>query len=149
MSANDQLETVLRKRGQSVTAGRLLIFNILWHQKPMSMHQIIKKVNGRIDRASVYRTITLLEQLGIAQRVTIGWQQHIELSGPFSHHHHHLTCLDCQSVVIVDDPDVESLMSRIAHQHGYSLDQHQFEIQGLCPACSQRQTETPSLPEPA
>ena len=147
--SSKQLETILHQHGQSITAGRKLIFDILWRQKPMPVSQIVEKVGGTIDRASVYRTLTLFEKIGIVQRVTIGWKHHVELAGPFSHHHHHLVCLQCQAVIVVADSQIEEMMNHIASKHGYALQQHQFEIQGICKNCRRKRPESSGLLKPA
>jgi Fur family ferric uptake transcriptional regulator len=130
------LKQVLQDHQYSLTRARALVAQLLWQQKPLTVRQLVELVDGRIDRASIYRTIKLFEELGIVQRVNLGWKYQIELTGPFSHHHHHLTCLQCHQVIVVTDPSLEKLMSKIAHQHGFNTQQHQVEIQGYCQDCS-------------
>ncbi len=105
----------------------------------MTMSKIVDEVNGRIDRVSIYRTIKLFESLGLAQRVNVGWKYQIELAGPFSHHHHHLTCLKCHKVIAIDDQRAERLIHRLAKEQNFRIEQHQLEIQGYCQDCAPSQ----------
>lgn len=129
------LKQILQQHGQSVTFGRQLLIDILWEQKPLTISQVVHKVDGRIDRASIYRTIKLFEKIGIIQRINIGWKYQIELAGPFSHHHHHLSCLNCHKMVAITDQELEKAIHAVANEHSFSLQQHQLEIQGYCQKC--------------
>jgi Fur family ferric uptake transcriptional regulator len=142
------LQPILRAQGYSVTAARQLIVQVLWEQKPQTMAQIVDKVDGRIDRVSIYRTIKLFEQLGLVQRVNIGWKYQIELAGPFSHHHHHLTCINCHKVVAMSHPAAERLIHRLAAEYRFTATQHQLEIQGYCQQCQAKQVSaSATLPD--
>jgi Fur family ferric uptake transcriptional regulator len=132
------LQQTLRDHGYSLTSARQLVVEVLWEQKPQTMSQIVNKINGRIDKVSIYRTIKLFEQLGLAQRVNLGWKYQIELAGPLSHHHHHLTCLHCHKVVAISHPAAERLIQRLADQHQFTVAHHQLEIQGYCQTCQHK-----------
>ncbi len=135
---NVTLVSALKTAGYSTTAPRQLVFDLLLEQEPQSMHQLVERAEGRIDRASVYRTVKLFEQLGIVQRIYIGWKYKLELTDRFSHHHHHLSCLNCGRVIpIEDDPSVDTFIARAAQQYGFIAEQHQFEISGYCQNCAQ------------
>src|SRR4051794_8340354 len=113
------LAEVLQAHGQSLTKGRQLLVDILWEQPPMTIQQIMDKVDGRLDRASLYRTITLYEKLGIIQKVAVGWKYTLELTGPFSGHHHHLTCLNCHQTIAIVDPVIEKRLIDIGRQYKF------------------------------
>ncbi len=98
------------------------------------MRQVIAKTKG-IDRASVYRTVALLERLGVVQRVNIGWKYKLELSDKFAEHHHHLTCTNCGRTIAMNETELESLITRLAASHRFTPRAHQIEIQGLCDRC--------------
>lgn len=130
-----QAAQFLRQRGLSVTAGRLLILKQLWQQKPMTIATLTAKIDDRVDRASVYRTVKLFERLGVIRRVNVGWKYQIELSGEFSAHHHHLHCLQCHGVIPITDESLEDTISAISRRHHFSPTEHQLEIQGVCQRC--------------
>lgn len=134
--AIDSLRTTLKRHGQSLTAGRRAVFGVLQHAEPQTMHDIIAACAGKADRASVYRTISLFEQLGIVQRLQMGWKYRIELTDAFSHHHHHLTCTVCGTVTpLPEDDALESQLRRLADSNGFTAESHQLEIRGRCRSC--------------
>lgn len=130
------LEKVLKDNGYSVTAPRRVVCELLHGQEPLSMHELNLRAQGKLDRASLYRTIGLFEQLGLVQRIYIGWKYKIELSDIFTHHHHHISCLGCGKIVaITEEDEIEALISRLASKHGFTAGSHQLEVRGYCPAC--------------
>jgi len=135
------LQSVLKKQGYSLTKPRLAVCELLWNTEPQSMRDLTQQLNGRLDRASLYRTIDLFEKLGLVQRIYIGWKYKIELSDIFTHHHHHISCLSCGKVVpLHEEPQLETLLAQVAEQHHFTAQSHQLEISGYCQAC-QRATK--------
>ena len=59
------LKALLKKNGSSLTKPRKTVFDLLLNQKPQSMQVLASRAKGRVDRATVYRTIDLFERLGI------------------------------------------------------------------------------------
>lgn len=99
------------------------------------MHELVAACSG-INRASVYRTVSLFEKLGIVQRLQTGWKYKIELTGIFHHHHHHATCMLCgTSFVAPEDKAIEKQLHRLADKMGFRLEKHQLELQGYCADC--------------
>lgn len=100
------------------------------------MHDLAAQLNDTVDRASLYRTISLFERLGIVQRMYIGWKYKVELSDIFAHHHHHITCTSCGRIVVIKEEDqLEAMLSSIAARYDFVAQGHQLEIQGLCSTC--------------
>jgi len=141
-SKNYDLKEVLREHGYSITDQRLLIFDLLVGQEPMTMYELYDRAQSKLDRASTYRIIDLFEKLGIVQRVSIGWKYKIELSDKFAEHHHHLTCLSCQKVIPIAGDEMESFINGLAKKHTFQAVAHQVEIQGYCDECAKRGLKT-------
>lgn len=132
----DQLKIVLKQNGQSLTAARVAVFSALQGEEPQSMHEVVLACAGSVNRASVYRIISLFERLGIVQKLQIGWKYKLELSGDFHHHHHHLTCSRCGvTTPLPENPDLEKQLEAMAGQQNFIMKGHQLEIQGLCNSC--------------
>lgn len=130
------LQKVLKDGGYSMTKARRFVCELLWNKEPQSMHDLTECLDDAVDRASLYRTISLFERLGIVQRIYIGWKYKVELSDIFSHHHHHISCVSCGKIVIIQEEDeLERLLSALAKRYGFKAQGHQLEIQGLCSAC--------------
>lgn len=130
---------ILSDNNQSITKARLKTFELLLGSEPQSMNQLIARAAGTVDRVSIYRNIELFESIGIARKVHIGWKYKIELSDMFTAHHHHLICLACGAVTdITDEQHIEEFTLEVAAQHGFTVQGHQFEIEGYCLACAQK-----------
>ena len=127
--------SLLKNSGYSTTEQRLLIFNLLLGREPLTMHELIERVNDQIDRASIYRIIGLFDKIGVTQRLNIGWKYRIELTDKFAQHHHHLTCLSCHKVIPINKDELEDFMSQLATAQKFTPIEHQVEIQGYCDKC--------------
>jgi len=127
---------VLKASNNSLTAARRELFNLLSTSEPLTINEIITTLESTIDRASIYRNVSLFEELNISKRLSIGWKYKIELSDEYSHHHHHFTCNDClQTMVLGDDPILEQNINSLIKNEGLTMTEHQLEIRGLCKSC--------------
>jgi Fur family ferric uptake transcriptional regulator len=136
MNPQDLFATTLKKNKYSLTNARTLVFEALEDEEPLSMADLHTKLDGMIDRASLYRTITLFERLGIVQRLQIGWKYKIELADDFNFHHHHITCKNCGLTLPVrEDLTLEASIRTLAMEYGFTEVTHQLEIHGQCPQC--------------
>jgi Fur family ferric uptake transcriptional regulator len=132
----NQLITFLQERGQNVTEPRRVVFMALQNSDPLTMAELEKRCPS-IDRSSVYRTVMLFEQLGVTQRLNIGWKYKLELSDTFQKHHHHLTCQVCGShTEITEETDLEAQFQKLADAHDFRLKGHQLELYGICKNCA-------------
>jgi Fur family ferric uptake transcriptional regulator len=130
------LQKILKDNNYSTTTARRVVCELLWDHEPQSMHDLTLASKGKIDRASLYRTVGLFEQLGIVQRIYIGWKYKVELSDVFTHHHHHISCLTCGKIVaITEEDEIETLITALAAKHGFTTQNHQLEVRGYCPTC--------------
>jgi Fur family ferric uptake transcriptional regulator len=136
VNLDKDFRALLKNRGYSITEQRLMIFNLLLGKEPLTMHELISLADNQIDRASIYRIIGLFDQIGITQRLNIGWKYRIELTDKFAQHHHHLTCLSCHRVIPINKDELEDFMSQLATARKFTPVEHQVEIQGYCDKCS-------------
>lgn len=135
-----RLKKHLKQHGYSLTGPRIAVFNALAGHEPQSMAALAAACGAELDRATVYRTISLFERLGIVQRLQIGWKYKLELTDTFSHHHHHLTCLHCGKVIsLAEDSELEDRLKVLAASHAFTAQGHQIEIRGLCDSCASLQ----------
>ena len=132
---SNSLERTLKKHGYSLTRPRKIVFETLQHQEPQSMREVVAASKG-IDRASVYRTIALFEELGIVQRLQMGWKYRLELSDTFHEHHHHLHCTNCgRTIALPEDTALEKSLQAMAKARDFQLQSHQLELSGICEKC--------------
>ena len=129
---------LLKKRGYSLTAPRRKLFEVLQHHNACTIAELTSLLDG-FYRATVYRTVKLFEQLGIINRLQLGWKYKLELSDIFHHHHHHLTCSSCGKVIILkEDSIIEEQIKLLSASKDFKPLDHQLEIRGLCQNCSMR-----------
>ncbi len=116
------------------TAGHLSVEDIY--------HQVHKRYSN-IGLTTVYRTVGLLENMGIVRKLDFGdGRARYELSkGPQAIHHHHLICKNCGKVIdykeYLDNElkfvnKVEGLLEK---KYNFKIDSHQLSFYGLCEKC--------------
>lgn len=135
----DNLKTLLKKDGSSLTKARRIVFDLLLDQEPQSMQVLAQRAAGKVDRATVYRSVELFERLGIAHRLNIGWKYKIELSDIFTKHHHHFYCTNCGNTFdLPQNAMLETMIDSVSSKEGLSPRGHQLEVYGLCQNCTAR-----------
>ena len=90
-----------------------------------------------VGRASVYRALEQLEQLGLVQRIevcrgTAGFER-VE---PGGEHHHHAICQDCGRMIPFEDAALERDIERVAARLGFDAADHEVVIRGSCGRCA-------------
>lgn len=90
-----------------------------------------------VGRASVYRALEQLEQLGLVQRVevcrgTAGYER----IDPDGHHHHHAICRDCGRMVPFEDPSLERAIGELAKGMDFNVTEHDVVLRGRCERCA-------------
>jgi Fur family peroxide stress response transcriptional regulator len=128
----------LRERGQRITPQRLAILRILakseGHPGAEEIHNAVVKDFPTTSLATVYKTITLLKELGEVLELEFSQgSNRYDGSKPFPHPH--VVCTSCKSIV---DPDLESLAAmtaEVSEQTGYKVVNHRMDFYGLCPEC--------------
>lgn len=136
-----RLQKTLKDSGYKSTKTRMAVFSCLQDQPPQTMSDLIKNLEGKVDRVTIYRTIDLFERIGVVRKVTFGWKYRIELGDTFSIHHHHITCQSCGEVsVIHEDEATEKRINKLGQNKGYFVTSHQLELQGYCKRCKHTPT---------
>jgi len=142
----------LRRGARRVTGARQAILKVLEHHPhPLSRKEIFETLRpGRCDLATVYRSLQMLEDLGLVRRYDFGdgvARFEVSRDGP-SGHHHHLVCTRCSTIVELPECLAREWETRIAEQSGFENVTHRLEFFGTCPAC-QQVNAPPKTPAPA
>lgn len=131
----NRFKKLLKTSGHFMTKPRMRLFGLLQSYPALTLKELIRLTNKH-DQVTVYRNVELFEQLGIINRLRLGWQTKIELSDVFQHHHHHMSCVNCGKVFVLKDSSViENEIGRISRASGFKPLDHQLEIRGLCANC--------------
>lgn len=133
----------LRRKARKLTVPRQAILEVLRRQAhPLSIKAIFRALPaGDCDLATVYRSMHLLESMGMVKRYDFGEAgvRFELLREGDDGHHHHLVCTRCDEVVELDDCVIAELESRIADRNGFKAVTHRLEFFGVCPACQPRE----------
>jgi Fur family ferric uptake transcriptional regulator len=90
-----------------------------------------------VGRASIYRALEQLEQLGVLRRIEVArGMASYERVEPSGDHHHHAICRRCGRVVPFEDPSLERAIARISDQVHFEVAEHEVVLRGLCRRCS-------------
>ena len=88
---------------------------------------------GGIGRATVYRTLELLEERGMLARIHQAGCHGFTVCD--EGHHHHLVCNSCSKVLPIDATSIEEDIQELAERLKFRVDTHMLEFAGLCESC--------------
>ncbi|HIQ28780.1 MAG TPA: transcriptional repressor [Sulfurovum sp.] len=136
----EKFKNLLKNNTLKFTKQRELILKFLYendeHFTPEEIYMILKKKNPDINIgiATVYRTLTLLEDAGIASSISFGTQgKKYELG--LKKHHDHLICTTCGDIIEFFDETIEMQQEKIAKKFNFKMTDHTMKIVGLCEKC--------------
>jgi len=132
----------LRRQGLKSTAQRDDIAHVFFasnrHISVEELYNDVKRVNPRIGYATVYRTVKLLTECGLAvERHFRDGEARYE-SQAEGHHHDHLICERCGKIVEFEEERIETLQAEVAHRLGFQFTGHKMELYGLCRECQKK-----------
>ncbi len=91
----------------------------------------------RVARASVYRALEQLEQLGLVRRIEVArGVAGYERVDPTGHHQHHAICRDCGRMVPFEDRSLERAIGRLSEDLDFEVAEHDVVLRGRCERCS-------------
>lgn len=134
----------MSSRGLNTTSQRRVIaqafFEFPGHHSLEEFYQYVLKLDAGIGQTTVYRTLKLLCDAGLATEIQFSDNiTRYEVARPDSHHDH-LVCLGCGAIVEICDARIEKLQRELAEANGFSLTGHLHNLYGYCRACRDRQT---------
>ncbi|MCI8584572.1 MAG: transcriptional repressor [Lachnospiraceae bacterium] len=141
-------ESLLRGKGLKVTAQRIAVLSVL-SEKPDShltaeeIYDLVRVGSPDIGLATVYRTIQMLLELKIIDRIYLddGYVRY-ELGNVYetedSHHHHHLICVKCGRVMSFQGDLLEAFEMRMEEETGFQIQDHDVKLYGLCKDCQKK-----------
>jgi Fe2+ or Zn2+ uptake regulation protein len=87
-----------------------------------------------IGRATIFRTLDVLAELGLVERIDLPSGEHAYVACE-PRHHHHVVCSGCGRTDDIDDAGLRSVVRDGARRTGYEIDDHRLELFGRCPSC--------------
>jgi Fur family transcriptional regulator, ferric uptake regulator len=133
----------LRARGLRLTPQRqqvLAAVNALEHGTPDDITARLREDAGpggaAPDTSTVYRTLELLERLGLV------WHTHLGKGAPVyhsaGHRHLHVACATCGDVISVDPGVLDSAAERLLDEIGFTVDVGHVALSGTCRECRRK-----------
>lgn len=135
-----RLQAYMAKKGLRSTAQRRLIVDTFFSGAPhMTIEDLLAEVRAHdrgIGYATVYRTLKLLAECGVASERRFGdGLSRYELADDASAHHDHLICVNCGKIIEFEEPRIEALQEEIAAKYGFEVTWHKHEMYGVCLEC--------------
>jgi Fur family transcriptional regulator, ferric uptake regulator len=126
-------------KGLKSTRQRDLILDFfLSSERHMSIEELYLKLRAKhpgIGYATVYRTLKLFAEAGIANEIQFGDGQTRYEHVSEGEHHDHLVCTRCGAITEFENETIEKLQAEVAASHGFLIEMHKLELYGLCAKC--------------
>ncbi len=144
MMENGSEEKTIKKARN--TRQKQLILNVIKqncgrHMTAEEIHDLVRKNDGDIGIATVYRNIKLLQEEGVLLKAQFGGQESAKyemcvLGG--DHTHHHLICLQCGAVYDVEDDLLDKIERLVSDKKGFQILDHRLNFYGICRECQEK-----------
>jgi Fur family ferric uptake transcriptional regulator len=108
------------------------------HLSAQELYEKVRQTNSRIGFATVYRTLKLLDECGLAR--TMDYGDGTLRYEPDRFQHHHIICTSCNRTVEFLSPELESLLQQVQKNHQFTPQSHAVRILSVCTDCNQTTT---------
>ncbi len=129
----------IAEKGLKSTRQRDIILDaFLSSERHMSIEDLYLKLRARhpnIGYATVYRTLKLFAESGIAREIQFGDGQTRYEHVAEGEHHDHLVCTRCGDIAEFENEAIEKLQDEVAKSHDFLIETHKLELYGLCAGC--------------
>jgi Fur family ferric uptake transcriptional regulator len=146
----------IQKAGLKRTAQRDMILEVFLrtekHLSSEDLYRLVQAEDATIGQTTVYRTLKLLTEAGLAREVRFGdGRTHYEHN--YKHQHHdHMICVECGEIIEFYSAELEAIQDAMAAKHHFEVKQHLLRILGICANCrrearERKKTETAAQPQ--
>jgi Fur family ferric uptake transcriptional regulator len=129
----------IQKKGLKRTSQRELILDVFLrterHLSNEDLYRLVQEEDPSIGQTTVYRTLKLLTEAGLAREVRFGdGRTHYEHN--YKHEHHdHMICSECGKIIEFYSAELEAIQDAMAAKHRFEVTQHLLRIIGVCADC--------------
>jgi Fur family ferric uptake transcriptional regulator len=132
----------IQRAGLKRTAQRDLILDVFLrteeHMSSEDLYRLVQKEDQSIGHTTVYRTLKLLTDAGLAREVRFG-DGRTRYEHNYKHpHHDHMICTECGKTIEFFSADLERLQDKIAAKHEFEITNHTLRMFGYCADCRTR-----------
>jgi Fur family ferric uptake transcriptional regulator len=133
-------QAALTEAGHRAGSARAAVIDALSRERccrsAQELHDALRAGGRSVGVASVYRTLDLLAELRLVNRVEVGdGIARFERAEPGGEHHHHLVCGDCGRVESFEDERLERAIHKLSGRVPYELAGHDVVLRGFCEDC--------------
>ena len=137
----EQMIQALKKENFRITKQRNEILKLIISNKAHvdadNILQTLKRKNIHVSRATIYRTLDILVQNSLVDRIDFGdGRARYEIKAGQSHHDH-LICIKCGKVVEFINPSLTTTPKSVCDEYGFKYLNHFLQVYGTCPKCSE------------
>ncbi|AGK97274.1 Fur family transcriptional regulator [Clostridium pasteurianum] len=139
----EKLKNNLKQKGYKLTPQRRAVLDIIiqsegQHLTAEEIYELVKVDCPEIGLATVYRTVLLLEELGVISKLDLndGCSRYELVHENENHQHHHLICTNCGKVIEVEGDLLDSLEHTIEEKYVFKIKNHSVKFYGLCSDCN-------------
>jgi len=140
----------LMRQGLKLTRQRKAVVDEIFsdngHFEAEELVERLKRRSPRVSRATVYRTLELLKECQLVEKLDFGTQRSFYERVSPDGHHDHLICTRCGNVIEFHNERLEALQREICGNFGFQESYHSLRIFGLCSKCGQGSESDPDLP---
>ena len=135
----------IQKKGLKRTTQRELILDVFLrteeHLSNEDLYQLVKKEDPTVGQTTVYRTLKILTEAGLAREVRFGdGRTHYEHN--YKHQHHdHMICSECGKIIEFYSAELEAIQDEMAAKHDFEIRQHLLRMIGICSDCRREQNQ--------
>jgi len=111
------------------------------HLSAEEVYELLRQKDFDFGLATVYRTLELLNELGILNKVEFGdgrTRYELSAANPQLHQHHHLICLNCKKIIEFEDDLLDDLENLISKKSDFEIVNHEVKFFGYCSDCRKR-----------
>ncbi|MEZ0323221.1 MAG: Fur family transcriptional regulator [Hydrogenothermaceae bacterium] len=141
------IEELLKERGLKLTKQRIEILNeILKKRGHFEIEDIVlllRKKKLKASRATVYRTLNILKDIGLLNEV-IKFSNKTYYEVGTKKHHDHLICLNCGKFIEFHSDEIEKIQEKVCSEFNFKPVYHRLEIYGICEDCSKKESNSKS-----
>ena len=140
------LEEYLVKKGLKRSSQREAILEAFLkagqHVSVEDLLRIVKRRDPQVGRTTIYRTLKLFQEAGLASELELGGEARFEPLWNRAHHDH-FVCVGCGEIIEFQSPEIERLQDEIAASLGFTIEGHRHNIFGRCRKCAQKAKHSP------
>ncbi len=140
----DLFKKMLKEKGLKLTGQRMLVLETMAehpgeHLTAEEIFDLARRNYPEIGLATIYRTLQVLVELNVVDKISFddGFARYelIEELDSEKHHHHHAICIECKTVISLEEDLLEALEQELMENLGFVVTDHEVKLYGYCKQC--------------